>query len=234
MSYTRPDHDAAAATWQGAGTYTRPAAAAADATWQSGPPPTVSARPAAPSPLGAPAVRVAPVVAARAAAPSLLGAPAVLARAVFGVNAWASAPSLLGAPAVVVKPVIVSRAAAPALLGMPAALARLVVQARPSAPSMLAAPAVVARVLRYEIRGAVRQSGVALVRRVRCYRLSDGALLGESDTVLGRYRVPAGLVDGALCYLVPLDLSPAATDYRPVCANRVAAVLADDLAEIPA
>lgn len=230
MSYTRPTYSSANATWQGAPAYTRPAYNAAHATWLV----AVVGRVAVPSPLGAPAVTARQVVSARVSVPTPLGAPAVLGDTVAEVYGRVAVPSPLGAPAATGQVVVAGRAAVPSPLGVPALVARMVYAARVAVPSPLGAPAVRGRVMRYEVRGAVRQSGVALSRRVRAYRLSDGAFLGETDTALGKYRCPAGLVDGELCYLIPIDMSGGAVDYRPVASNRVAAVLADDVAEIAA
>lgn len=80
---------------------------------------------------------------------------------------------------------------------------------------------------RYELRGEVRLSGVLVNRRVRAYLRSSGALVGEVDTVAGAFRIPVGTVEDEF-YLVPIDLSPGATDWLPPTANRVTSVLAVD------
>ena len=84
--------------------------------------------------------------------------------------------------------------------------------------------------LRYELRGEVRLSGVLVNRRVRAYRRDTGALVGEADTVAGRFRVNAGVGAPREHYVIPLDMSEDATDWRPPVANRVLSVLADDAA----
>lgn len=82
---------------------------------------------------------------------------------------------------------------------------------------------------RYELRGEVRLGGVLVNRRVRAYARDTGALLGEADTVAGKFRVHAGFAE-AECYATPIDLSPGATDWLPPTANRILAVLASDTA----
>lgn len=82
---------------------------------------------------------------------------------------------------------------------------------------------------RYELRGEVRLGGVLVNRRVRAYARDTGALLGEADTVAGKFRVHAGFA-AIECYATPIDLSPGATDWLPPTANRILAVLASDTA----
>lgn len=82
---------------------------------------------------------------------------------------------------------------------------------------------------RYELRGEVRLSGVLVNRRVRAYSRASGALLGEADTVVGRFRVHAGFA-ALECYVTPIDLADAATDWLPPTANRITSVLALDTA----
>lgn len=82
---------------------------------------------------------------------------------------------------------------------------------------------------RYEVRGEVRLSGVLVNRRVRCSKRSTGELMGQADTVDGRYRVHAGF-DASEVYTVAIDLSGGATDWVPAAANRLVPVLADDAA----
>ena len=82
---------------------------------------------------------------------------------------------------------------------------------------------------RYELRGEVRLSGMLVNRRVRAYSRASGALLGEADTVVGKFCVPAGFAE-AECYVTPIDLSDAATDWLPPTANRITSVLALDTA----
>jgi hypothetical protein len=82
---------------------------------------------------------------------------------------------------------------------------------------------------RYEVRGEVRLSGVLVNRRVRCSKRATGELMGQADTVDGRYRVHAGF-DASEVYTVAIDLSGGATDWVPAAANRLVPVLADDAA----
>lgn len=83
--------------------------------------------------------------------------------------------------------------------------------------------------LRYEVRGEVRLGGVLVNRRVRCYKRSSGELMGQADTVVGRYRVHAGF-DNAEVYVTAIDLGGDATDWIPPTANRLVPVLASDTA----
>lgn len=84
-------------------------------------------------------------------------------------------------------------------------------------------------VLRYELRGEVRDTGVLVDRRVRAYRRDTGTLIGEADTVAGRFRIHTGF-EPREHYVVPIHLAVEATDYAPPCANRVLSVLAQDAA----
>jgi len=87
----------------------------------------------------------------------------------------------------------------------------------------------VATHLRYEVRGEVRLGGVLVNRRVRCYARASGELMGQAETVAGRYRVHAGFTDAEV-YVTAIDLADAATDWIPPAANRLVPVLADDAA----
>jgi hypothetical protein len=80
---------------------------------------------------------------------------------------------------------------------------------------------------RYELRGEVRQGGVLVNRRVRAYRRDSGTLVGEADTVAGRFSVHTGL-EPREHYIVPIDVSEGAADWTPAVANRVTSVLAQD------
>lgn len=97
-----------------------------------------------------------------------------------------------------------------------------------SAATVALVAAVDITVLRYEVRGEVRDGGVLVNRRVRAYLRSSGALLGENDTVAGRFKVHAGFA-AVECYITPIDLSDTASDWLPPTANRVFAALASDL-----
>ncbi len=83
--------------------------------------------------------------------------------------------------------------------------------------------------LRYEVRGEVRLGGVLVNRRVRCSKRATGELMGQADTVAGRYRVHAGF-DAAEVYVTAIDMAEAATDWIPPTANRLVPVLASDTA----
>lgn len=81
---------------------------------------------------------------------------------------------------------------------------------------------------RYELRGEVRQGDVLVNRRVRAHLRSTGALVGEGDTVAGRFSMHAGFAQ-AEHYIVPVHMDAAATDWSPPTANRVLSVLAQDV-----
>lgn len=82
-------------------------------------------------------------------------------------------------------------------------------------------------VVRYELRGSVRNQGMLVERRVRAYRRDTGALVGEADTVGGYFQLHVGF-EGREHYIVPVHLDETATDYSPPCVNRVVSVLAQD------
>lgn len=98
-----------------------------------------------------------------------------------------------------------------------------------SIASVALAAAANIEVERYELRGEVRLAGVLVNRRVRAYLRSSGALLGESDTAVGRFRVHTGFAP-AECYVTPIDMTEGATDWLPPTANRITSVLAMDTA----
>lgn len=193
------------ASWVGSAAYTPPAGNAVNVSWASG---TVTGLIAAPSPLGAPALR-------GIATDTVVGLVAV--------------PGPLGAPALVGLHAVAGRVGVPSPLGAPAARALVVTVARVAVPSPLSAPRIVGTVVRYELRGEVRDQGVLVNRRVRAYRRDTGALTAEADTVVGAFAIPVGFAV-AEYYLVPINLDIAATDFAPPCANRVTSVLAMDAA----
>lgn len=84
-------------------------------------------------------------------------------------------------------------------------------------------------VARYELRGEVRLGGVLVNRRVRAYQRLSGALIGEVDTVIGRFALHTGF-EPMECYITPIDLAETATDWSPPTANRIMSVLALDTA----
>lgn len=96
-----------------------------------------------------------------------------------------------------------------------------------AAATLTLSAAAVASHLRYEVRGEVRQGGILVNRRVRAYLRSTGAMVGQGDTVAGKFNVHAGFA-AQEHYVVPVDLADAATDYTPPIANRVLSVLASD------
>lgn len=83
-------------------------------------------------------------------------------------------------------------------------------------------------VIRYELRGEVREQGELVERRVRAYLRDTGALAGEMETIAGRFVIHVGF-EPAEHYIIPLNLDESATDFAPPCANRVLSVLAQDL-----
>lgn len=84
-------------------------------------------------------------------------------------------------------------------------------------------------VARYEVRGEVRLGGVLVNRRVRAYQRASGALIGEVDTVIGKFALHTGFAP-AEHYITPIDLDAGATDWSPPTANRIMSVLALDTA----
>lgn len=83
---------------------------------------------------------------------------------------------------------------------------------------------------RYEVRGEVRLSpgGVLAQRTVRVYARDSGALVASGDSVGGYFRIACGFEPGEYVVL-PIDLSPDATDFVPPVANRVVSVRAQDV-----
>lgn len=71
----------------------------------------------------------------------------------------------------------------------------------------------------------MRLSGILVNRRVRAYSRASGSLLGEADTVIGKFRVPTGFVPTE-CYITPIDLDASATDWLATTANRITSELA--------
>lgn len=168
-------------------------------------------------------------VSARAAATTPLGSASAVVGAIADIEVRGAAGTPLGAASAVAHLVDIARASASTPLGAAAARARTVTLARAAAGSPLGVCAVRATVLRYELRGEVRLSGILVNRRVRAYSRATGALLGEADTVVGRFHVPAGFA-AAECYVTPIDLTEGANDWLPPTANRITSVLADDTA----
>lgn len=203
MSYTPPTYNAVTASWVGASAYAPPAHNAVAASWAASSP---VAQISAPGPLGAPA---------------LLGASGEVPDGAIVVGSPLGASAALGAV------VVLGRLAVASPLGVPAALGQIVVAGTVAVPSPLAPSAVVGTVIRYELRGEVRDQGVLVNRRVRAHRRSDGALIAEGDTVGGRFALPVGFAADEF-YIVPIHMEASAADFSPPCANRVASVLAMD------
>lgn len=95
--------------------------------------------------------------------------------------------------------------------------------------SVALAAAASIEVTRYELRGEVRLGGVLVNRRVRAYQRASGALVGEVDTVIGKFALHTGFAP-AEHYITPIDLDAGATDWSPPTANRIMSVLALDTA----
>lgn len=85
-----------------------------------------------------------------------------------------------------------------------------------------------ATVVRFDLRGIVRNQGVLVERRVRAYDRVTGALVGEADTAGGVFAIHTGFEPGEYVVL-PIDMSESATDYAPPAANRVLSMLAQDV-----
>lgn len=221
MSYTRPTASAANATWQGTGTYTRPAAGAADATFPSA---SFDTSIAAVVPVTASidlvhgvAVTIAAIVPVQAAIDAEYVETNIDTDIVALVPVVASMDLVHGVAATIIAVVPVGAAMSGAH-GVNADVVGIV----PVAASIAAVHE------RYELSGEVRLAGVLVNRRVRAYRRSDGAFVAEADTVVGRFKVPAGFVSTVEHYVVPIHLDAGATDWSPPVANRVLPVLAMD------
>jgi hypothetical protein len=205
MAYTPPAGDAANVSWVGAPAYTPPAGNAANATWQTG-------GGSSPDPVTGTGAIVLPIVVSGVGSHAVAGAGA----AVFPLTvSGAGEHGVAGAGAVALG-ISVAGAGAHGVAG-----AGVV-----TVPSTVAGTAVHQR---YELRGEVRLGGVLVNRRVRAYSRDTGVLLGEADTVVGKFRVHVGFAE-IECYATPIDLSPGATDWLPPTANRILAVLASDTA----
>lgn len=78
----------------------------------------------------------------------------------------------------------------------------------------------------YEVAGTVKVSGVLLTspRRVRVHRVSDGALLGQADTVDGLFAINIGPTQEE-CYVLPIDLGASPSDWAPPCARVMSSLI---------
>lgn len=242
MPYTPPAGNALNISWQGAPVYTAPAGAALAFSWA---PTGATAVGNAPLSLGASGV-ASHGVAALGAVALAFGASGVVEHlapdvvgvgsaqlplagsgvASHGVSSAGAALLALGADSVAAHGV--SAAGVGALQLGAAGIGAHGVAGSADAELGLSG-AGVGTVVRFELRGEVRDQGVLVNRRVRAYSRSTGALVAEADTVAGVFALPVGFVADEF-YLVPVNLDPAATDYAPPCANRVSSVLAMDAA----
>ena len=244
MSYTPPDGDAANLSWAGAPTYsTAPSGDAANLTWQTG---------VAPDDVVGTGAITLPVTVAGAGTHAVGGAGAItlpIAVAGAGVHYTGGAGAVtlpisvagagthgVGGSISIALPISVAGAGAQGVAG--AGAIRLGISVAGSGAHGVAGagsvsvPITVAGVAvhqRYELRGEVRLGGVLVNRRVRAYSRDTGVLLGEADTIAGKFRVHAGFAE-IECYATPIDLSPGAVDWLPPTANRILAVLASDTA----
>ena len=222
MSYTRPDHDAADATWAGAPAYTRPDHDAADASWLTSVAGSGSGEiDIAGSGSGAHGVSGAGAgeIDTTGAGAGTTGTPAVVGIGSGEVDVTgdgAGAHGVRGAG----EGLVDVEGDGSGLHGVRGTGAGLIEVTGESEGTHL----------RYELRGEVRLGGVLVNRRVRAYRRDTGAMAGEADTVAGRFRVPAGVGAAREHYVVPIDLAEDATDWRPPMANRLVSVLASDTA----
>lgn len=205
MSYTPPAGNAADATWVGASAYTPPAGNAADVTWATSGPETVTGDGYA-------------VIAITASGSGTHTAAPVTGD---GYAALSFAPVAQGAHGVA--------GAGAATIGTAAAGAGAHGVAGVGAAAIPISVSGLAVHQRYELRGEVLLGGVLVNRRVRVYSRDTGELLGQADTVAGKFRVHAGFAE-IECYATPVHLDPAATDWLPPTANRILAELANDTA----
>lgn len=225
MIYVRPAYDAANASWQSARVYTRPAFDAADASWGGLPVEGV-----ADVTLGPLVVEAQGVHGVAGPAAVMLGPLLVEAHAEHvspAIEGWIEVPlgplaveafaghGVGGSASVVLLPLQVEAHVGHGVGGsVDAAFGPLIVEALALHP-------------RYELRGRVQIGGVLVDRLVRAYRLDGGALVGEQDSVAGRFRIHAGFA-AAKHYVIALDMSEGATDWTPPAKNHLVSVLAQD------
>ena len=207
MSYTPPAGNAANVSWVGAVPYTAPTGNTASVSWASGAPAAVTGAGS-----GAVSISGSGIGEHHEPLPAVTG----VGHALFQVGGAAAGVHGVAGTGAGVLPVIGAAGANHGVAG--------------SGSGAIALPSEgVGRHPRYELRGEVRLGGILVNRRVRAYLRSSGAMLGEADTVAGRFRVHAGF-EAAECYVTPIDMDPGATDWRPPTANRIASVLASDIA----
>jgi len=80
---------------------------------------------------------------------------------------------------------------------------------------------------RHQLVGEVRDSGALVDKRIRVYHRATGVLVGDQDTVAGKFKVHTGFTAEEY-YVLPIDMSAEATDWSPPCANRLLSVLVVD------
>lgn len=160
-------------------------------------------------------------------APSPLGAVQLVGAGIVVGSAQAISP--LGAASLAGRVAVTGTAVAASPLGSAALRGTAIVAGRITAVSPLGAGAIVGTVVRYQLRGEVRDQGVLVNRRVRAHRRSNGALAAEGDTLAGVFVLDVGFSADEY-YVVPINLAADATDFTPPCANRVVSVLAMDAA----
>ena len=214
MSYTPPSGDAADFSWVGVAAYMAPDGDAADFSWAgASAPDAVEGNAAA-------------AVASLALTGEVLGAFG----AVTGTAAATLATISLTGQVMAAAGAAGSASAQVAFLDLTGLVTAQLVTAGPAAATIATIAltgAITAQHPRYELRGQVRLAGSPVERRVRAYRRDTGVLLGQGDTTGGFFRIPAGFA-AIECTVLPIDLSPGATDYEPPTANRVLCVMAED------
>lgn len=227
MSYTPPTLPLNV-TWEGTGAYTAPTLPL-DVSWQPSGPATVTgtARVTAHYPVvtALADVGTSPVITGTARPTAYR--PALTATGVVPVVARVSAAA--HRPVIAATGAIVVSGALQAAGHRPALTARGTVPIVGHARGAAHRPALTGQgtVLRYVLRGAVRDQGVLVDRTVRAHRLDDGAVAGEGQTVGGLFDLDVGFGEGDY-YILALDLTPDGTDYAPAIANRVRSVLVRD------
>lgn len=219
-AYTRPPAGAAGASWQGATPYIRPPGGAADATWQPSSFALSGAGIIATTGVGAASHGVV-AVGAGIVAVSASGAVEHTSTAVVADGQGAIAIGSTGA----VSHGVASSGSGVIGIAVVGGAAHGVAISGIGVIGIAATGSATHE--RYELRGEVREGGILVNRRVRAYLRSSGELLGQADTISGKFRVPAGFA-AAECYVTPIDMDTGATDWLPPTSNRITSVLAQD------
>ena len=225
MAYTLPSASNADASWVGAGAYTVPPYNAADATWSAPAPAGVTGTAEGALDFTGSSVAAHGVAVVAAGALAFSGS-ATVEHSSAVVECVAEGTLAFTGAASVAHGIALQAAGTLAFAGSGAAAHGV---AATCAGTLGFTGACAALHLRYEVRGEVRLGGVLVNRRVRCSKRATGELMGQADTVAGRYRVHAGF-DDAEVYVTAIDLADGATDWIPPTANRLGPVLADDTA----